>query len=110
MRSKYFSFLTAGILFSVIGVKGQFIKSRNGECSINQTAFTHINAILQAKKNDNFSLFLSNSLQPCKSSLLVVQKNNLPGKAFFCHLEDVIHNRLNFWVRFRMGTDDRYSN
>jgi len=34
----------------------------------------------------------------------------LPKGAVFCHMEDVIYNRLNFWIKFRMGTDDRYSN
>ncbi len=34
----------------------------------------------------------------------------LPKGAIFCRMEDVIHAHLNFWVKFRMGTDDRYSN
>jgi hypothetical protein len=34
----------------------------------------------------------------------------LPKGAIFCRLEDAIYNHLNFWVKFRMGTDDRYSN
>lgn len=37
-------------------------------------------------------------------------KYTLPKGAIFCRLEDAIYNRLNFWVKFRMGTDDRYSN
>lgn len=34
----------------------------------------------------------------------------LPKGAIFCRMEDAIYNKLNFWVKFRMGTDDRYSN
>jgi len=37
-------------------------------------------------------------------------KCTLPKGAIFCRMEDAIFNHLNFWVKFRMGTDDRYSN
>jgi hypothetical protein len=37
-------------------------------------------------------------------------KCTLPKGAIFCRMEDAIYNHLNFWVKFRMGTDDRYSN
>ena len=37
-------------------------------------------------------------------------KCTLPQGAVFCRMEDAIYNHLNFWVKFRMGTDDRYSN
>jgi hypothetical protein len=33
-----------------------------------------------------------------------------PKGAIFCRMEDAIYNRLNFWIKFRMGMDDRYSN
>ncbi len=36
--------------------------------------------------------------------------NTLPKGAIFCRMEDAIYNKLNFWVKFRMGIDDRYSN
>ncbi len=34
----------------------------------------------------------------------------LPKAAIFCRMEDALYKRLNFWVKFRMGSDDRYSN
>jgi hypothetical protein len=37
-------------------------------------------------------------------------KCTLPKGAIFCRMEDAIYTHLNFWVKFRMGTDDRYSN
>jgi hypothetical protein len=37
-------------------------------------------------------------------------KCTLPKGAIFCRMEDAIYNHLNFCVKFRMGTDDRYSN
>jgi hypothetical protein len=37
-------------------------------------------------------------------------KCTLPQGAVFCRMEDAIYKHLNFWVKFRMGTDDRYSN
>jgi hypothetical protein len=37
-------------------------------------------------------------------------KYTLPKRAIFCRMEDLIYSKLNFWVKFRMGTDDRYSN
>jgi hypothetical protein len=33
----------------------------------------------------------------------------LPKGGIFCQMESAIHQRLNFWIKFRMGTDDRYS-
>lgn len=37
-------------------------------------------------------------------------KYELPKGAIFCRMEDAIYNKLNFWVKLRMGTDERYSN
>lgn len=37
-------------------------------------------------------------------------KYELPRGAIFCRMEDAIYNKLNFWVKFRMGTDEKYSN
>jgi hypothetical protein len=37
-------------------------------------------------------------------------QQTLPKGAIFCRMEDALHAHLNFWVKFRMGTDDRYSN
>jgi hypothetical protein len=34
----------------------------------------------------------------------------LPKAAIFCRMEDALYKRLNFWLKFRMGSDDRYSN
>ncbi|HWY99369.1 MAG TPA: hypothetical protein VNY36_09800 [Bacteroidia bacterium] len=34
----------------------------------------------------------------------------LPKGAIFCRMEDALHKRFNIWIKFRMGTDDRYSN
>jgi hypothetical protein len=36
-------------------------------------------------------------------------KYSLPTGGFFCRIESAIHQRLNFWIKFRMGTDDKYS-
>lgn len=35
---------------------------------------------------------------------------SLPKGAIFCRMEDALYKHLNFWIKFRMGTDDRYSN
>jgi hypothetical protein len=37
-------------------------------------------------------------------------KYTLPRGAVFCRMEEALYNRLNFWVKIRMGTDERYSN
>jgi hypothetical protein len=37
-------------------------------------------------------------------------KYTLPKGAIFCRMEDAIYNKLNFWVKIRMGTDEKYSN
>lgn len=37
-------------------------------------------------------------------------KYTLPKGAIFCRMEDAIYGKLNFWIKFRMGTDDKYSN
>lgn len=37
-------------------------------------------------------------------------KYELPKGAIFCRMEDAIYNKLNFCVKLRMGTDERYSN
>jgi hypothetical protein len=37
-------------------------------------------------------------------------KYTLPKGAIFCRMEDAIYNKLNFWVKFRLGTDEIYSN
>jgi hypothetical protein len=37
-------------------------------------------------------------------------KYTLSKGAIFCRMEDAIYSKFNFWVKFRMGTDDRYSN
>lgn len=37
-------------------------------------------------------------------------KYELPKGAIFCRMEDAIYSKLNFWVKLRMGTDERYSN
>ena len=36
-------------------------------------------------------------------------KYSCPKGGIFCQMESAIHQRLNFWIKFRMGTDDRYS-
>jgi hypothetical protein len=33
----------------------------------------------------------------------------MPKGGIFCQMESAIHQRLNFWIKFRMGTDDKYS-
>ena len=37
-------------------------------------------------------------------------ERNIPKGAIFCRMEDAIYKKLNFWFKFRMGTDDKYSN
>lgn len=37
-------------------------------------------------------------------------KYPLPKGAVFCRMEEALYSRLNFWVKIRMGTDERYSN
>jgi len=34
----------------------------------------------------------------------------LPKAAVFCRLEDALYKYFNFWIKFRMGNDDKYSN
>jgi hypothetical protein len=36
-------------------------------------------------------------------------KYSCPKGGIFCQMESAIHQHLNFWIKFRMGTDDRYS-
>ncbi len=33
----------------------------------------------------------------------------LPKGAIFCRMEDALYKHFNFWIKFRMGNDDRYS-
>ncbi len=50
------------------------------------------------------------ALDNLKFSIADNLKCTLPKGAIFCRMEDAIYNHLNFWVKFRMGTDDKYSN
>jgi hypothetical protein len=58
--------------------------------------------------NVNTAYLSENSLHTLPSA--VNFKYTLPRGAIFCRMEEAIYNRLNFWVKFRMGTDERYSN
>lgn len=55
-------------------------------------------------------LYFANSYSPAQAPFNYNFKYTLPKGAIFCRMEDAIYNRLNFWVKFRMGTDERYSN
>jgi len=50
------------------------------------------------------------SLMPMQLPAKLSFKYELPKGAIFCRMEDAIYNKLNFWVKFRMGTDEKYSN
>ena len=43
------------------------------------------------------------------SNPMPIIKYCLPKGGIFCQMESAIHQRLNFWIKFRMGTDDRCS-
>jgi hypothetical protein len=56
------------------------------------------------------SIIYTGDSSPCFYIPACSFKCTLPKGAIFCRMEDAIYNRLNFWVKFRMGTEDRYSN
>jgi hypothetical protein len=55
------------------------------------------------------SLYTSTPLMLYKPMLLHINYT-IPKGAIFCRMEDALYKHLNFWVKFRMGTDDKYSN
>jgi len=67
-------------------------------------------SILQQNMNNEKSTITSNTSILQVPSFYYNLKRDLPKGAIFCRMEDAIYNRLNFWIKFRMGTDDRYSN
>jgi hypothetical protein len=42
-------------------------------------------------------------------SCLKELKYSLPKGAIFCRMEDALHQRFNIWLKFRMGSEDKYS-
>jgi len=64
---------------------------------------------LQRLAFPNENMFCASVLPPHLTAKLSF-KYELPKGAIFCRMEDAIYNKLNFWVKFRMGTDEKYSN
>jgi hypothetical protein len=104
MNKKVF-FISVCIVFFVFTGKAQILKpvpisywSENGKKQqfINTQIFTLESASTVSKYK---GIIISNNF-----------KCTLPKGAIFCRMEDAIHNHLNFWVKFRMGSDDKYSN
>jgi len=60
-----------------------------------------------------FTLFKPSSSQqqqvPLINAYSCIVTRIIPKGAIFCRLEDALHKRFNFWIKFRMGTDDKYS-
>ncbi|HSY77126.1 MAG TPA: hypothetical protein VK890_09740 [Bacteroidia bacterium] len=69
--------------------------------------------LFQHSNNISYSSFLlSNNIS--QKLITPLPSNNfnytLPKGAIFCRMEDALYKRFNIWIKFRMGTDDRYSN
>jgi hypothetical protein len=73
---------------------------------------THKNIFPKFVINERIIMFSETSVTNYMFRFTAVYslKCTLPQEAIFCRMEDAIYNHLNFWVKFRMGTDDRYSN
>jgi hypothetical protein len=71
-----------------------------------QPLFSHTN--YSAKPIGIFNTYSFSSASPNVPSYRL--NYELPKAAIFCWLEDVLYKHFNFWIKFRMGNDDRYSN
>jgi hypothetical protein len=80
---------------------GQILKPCTIEYTIYNRNINHPNILLISKR-------LAGNCPRLASTLNI--KYSLPKGAIFCRMEDALYNRLNFWVKIRMGDDDRYSN
>jgi hypothetical protein len=59
----------------------------------------------------NSFLFADNTPEKLVTTMQTYGFNyTLPKGAIFCRMEDALYKRFNIWIKFRMGTDDRYSN
>ncbi|MGZ3942103.1 MAG: hypothetical protein ACXVOH_08505 [Bacteroidia bacterium] len=66
-----------------------------------------------AQTNSFFQSGGSSYLFSCKTNLLPEQKitlrvQPLKHEAFFCKMEDKLHNRFNVWLTLRAGSDESY--
>jgi len=66
-------------------------------------------ASLPPATSSSLRLYTNTPLILYKPILLHVNYT-LPKAAIFCRMEDALYKHLNFWLKFRMGIDDRYSN
>lgn len=98
-------FVLLGLLVFICAGNAQLLKPlpifySNENRNNQQGTFLHpviVQRVFEYSDNMNFS----------KATNL---KCALPKGAIFCRMEDAIYNHLNFWVKFRMGTEDKYSN
>ncbi len=106
---RHLFFLVMSFIFISSIVEGQQLKPLNIEYfQDNRNGFQqniYVQNILKEKP-----IVASNTYYPLVYSPTYSLKCTLPKGAVFCRMEDAIYNRLNFWIKFRMGTDDRYSN
>jgi hypothetical protein len=102
---KMILFILAGVLLFAYAGKAQILKPvpiRYLKESTNNERYIFKNLLVMAR---------TTPVSEYKSfSIANNYKYTLPQGAIFCRMEDAIYNYLNFWVKFRMGTDDRYSN
>lgn len=109
---KYSLLFLSGLLISACGSDAQMLKPVAFQFpNENRNNFTTISSgnLLTGGGSKGLAVTTIES-----NSYLSLQEYNLkytlPKGAIFCRMEDAIYSHLNFWVKFRMGTDDKYSN
>jgi len=99
----------------VLVIAGLIVLSCAGYAQIlKPVPISYLNANRDIQQNNSFAPFILKRAFVPSDNLQFSNPNNLKcvlaKGAIFCHMEDAIYSHLNFWVKFRMGTDDRYSN
>jgi hypothetical protein len=88
-------------------------------CKAQQSTTLHFSWPIDAKRQNNYLVYSSidnnkdllvvGSKQVYLTSSLKEIKYSLPKGAIFCRMEDALHQRFNIWLKFRMGSEDKYS-
>ncbi|HXB12318.1 MAG TPA: hypothetical protein VNZ45_10050 [Bacteroidia bacterium] len=89
-------------------------------CKAQQSAVLHFSWPMDIKQQSNHlaytpanntqDLSAENSKQIVSLTFYMKEiKYALPKGAIFCRMEDALHQRFNIWLKFRMGSEDKYS-
>jgi hypothetical protein len=89
-------------------------------CKAQQSTVLHFSWPMDTKQQNNYLAYSSidnnkdlleggNKQSVSLTSSLKEIKYSLPKGAIFCRMEDALHQRFNIWLKFRMGSEDKYS-